>query len=81
MHELSLAQGLLDQLLALAREHDAGTILNVKVQIGDQAGIVVDSFVFGFHAVKTGYQITRNANLEIQEVPGTDLILAQVEME
>ena len=81
MHELSLAQGLLDQLLALAELHDAEKVLIVRVQIGDRAGIVVDSFQFGFDAVKTEYRITKNANLEIQEVPGHDLVLAQVEME
>jgi len=81
MHELSLAQGLLDQLLALAREHGAKTVLTVRVDIGDRAGIVIDSFVFGFDAVKTGCQATSNARLEVREVSGEDLILTQVEME
>ena len=70
MHELSLAQ-----------EHDAETILTVRVEIGKRAGIVIDSFTFGFGAVKTEYQPTRNARLEIKTVPGDDLILAYVEME
>jgi len=81
MHELSLAQGLLDQLVSLAQEHDAETILTVRVEIGDRAGIVIDSFTFGFDAVKTAFQPTRKARLEIKTVPGEDLILAQVEME
>ena len=81
MHELSLAQGLLDQLLGLAEQHGAEQILTVRVQIGGQAGIVIDSFIFGFDAVKTIDARTRNANLEIQHVAGDDLILAQVEME
>jgi len=81
MHELSLAQGLLGQLEELAKTHEAQTILVVRVDIGEQSGIVVDSFCFGFDALKKEKPLTRNAVLTITPTPGTDLILAQVEME
>lgn len=81
MHELSLAQGLLDQLITLAREHDVTTVLEVRVDIGTQAGIVVDSFCFGFDALKKEYPVTKKAVLTITDTDGTDLILSQVEME
>ncbi len=81
MHELSLAQGLLSQLQALAKEHGAEKIVLVRVSIGAQSGIVIDSFVFGFNAIKTTLALSRDAVLEISEVEGSDLILMQVEME
>ena len=81
MHELSLAQGLLDQLTTLAHSHGVSTVLVVRVDIGSQAGIVVDSFCFGFDALKKDNPLTEKAILEITDTDGTDLILSQVEME
>ncbi len=81
MHELSLAQGLLDQLVTLADTHGATTVAEVRVQIGEQAGIVTDSFCFGFDTLKKDAALTRNATLEITHTSGSGLILAQVVME
>jgi len=81
MHELSLAQGLLAQLTDLAATHKATRILTVRVSIGAQSGIVCDSFVFGFNAIRTAQKLTGDAVLEIHEVDGPDLVLTQVEME
>ena len=81
MHELSLAQGLLDQLAALARQHRASRIVRVEVAIGRQAGIVVDSFVFGFNAIRTTLEVTREATLVVTATDGCDLVLNRVEME
>ncbi len=81
MHELSLAQGLISQLIDLAEAHKATRIITVRVNIGTMAGIVIDSFVFGFNAVKTEIDCAREAKLEITEVYGDDLVLAQVIME
>ncbi len=81
MHELSLAQGLLDQLAGLAVEHGASRIVTVHVDIGTDAGIVVDSFSFGFDAIKGSDKLTANAVLAINRTAGPDLILTRVEME
>ncbi len=69
MHELSLAQGLMDQLQALAAEHKAERILRLSVTIGSFSGIVVDSFTFGFDALKLDNPLTREAVLEIEVPP------------
>lgn len=81
MHELSLAQGLLGQLTELVETHKASSVLTVRVNIGSMAGIVVDSFVFGFDAIKVEYDSTKFAELEIEKVEGDEMILAQVVME
>ena len=81
MHELSLAQGLLEQLAQLADQHKAAAVLIVRVSIGTCSGIVVDSFVFGFDAIKTEVACLADAVLEIEETAGDDLVLIRVEME
>ncbi len=68
MHELSLAQGLIDQLHTLAAEHKVERIIRLSVTIGPFSGIVVDSFTFGFDALKLDNPLTKEAVLEI-EVP------------
>jgi len=81
VHELSLVQGLFSQLSQLAERHGAERIVTVRVNIGRCSGIVIDSFVFGFDALKPEAPFTSHAVLEITEVDGADLILTQVEME
>ena len=39
MHELSLCQNIMDQLEALARQHDAASVSRVEVQIGVLSGV------------------------------------------
>ncbi|MGI6655331.1 MAG: hydrogenase maturation nickel metallochaperone HypA [Desulfobulbus sp.] len=65
MHELSLASALLDQLLALVEEHRARRVLLVAVTIGPFSGVVAESFAFGFNTLKTSYEATREARLEL----------------
>lgn len=65
MHELSLAQSLLDQLLGLAKEHQAERITRVSVTIGPFSGIVRDSFEFGFNILKDSLLQTKEAVLEV----------------
>ncbi len=81
MHEFSLAQGLMQQLIGLADQHGAHKICTVRVEIGNRSGIVVDSFSFGFEVMAKENRLTREAVLELSESDGNDLILTQVEME
>lgn len=67
MHEFSLAQGLIGQLLALAGQHNARKIITVRVEVGTLAGIVPDSFAFGFEVLSGENQVTKSAVLEITE--------------
>jgi len=81
MHEFSLAQGLMQQLVDLAGQHRAQKICTVRVAIGTRSGIVMDSFSFGFEVLAGENGLTRESVLEITETEGNDLILSQVEME
>lgn len=66
MHELSLAQSLLDQLLDLTREHQTERITRVSVTIGPFSGIVRDSFEFGFNTLKLSLAAVRDAELTVE---------------
>ena len=80
MHEFSLAQGLHDQLLDLAREHQVEKVLKAEICIGDNAGIVVESFVFGFNVLASQNDITKETELIVQNDDGTDLLLMRLEL-
>jgi len=69
MHETSIAIGLLDSLSNMAEREGAKRVLKVNVRIGKLSGIVIDSFVFAFNALKEQYPKLREAELLIEEVP------------
>ena len=80
MHELGVAQGILD----LVREHvpdsQADSVRGVTVRVGDLAGIVTESLDFCFGAIVTGTPFS-NAFLKIEHTDGDDLHLVAVELE
>ena len=80
MHEFSLAQGLHDQLLDLAREHQVEKVLKVEICIGDNAGIVVESFVFGFNVLASQNYVTKETELIVESDDGKDLVLLRLEL-
>lgn len=68
MHELSIANSILD----IVREHvppeQLSSVKSVKLKVGDQAGVVVDSLEFSFMAL-TADSPLRSARLDIEHVP------------
>jgi hydrogenase nickel incorporation protein HypA/HybF len=66
MHELSLAQSLIDQILALAEEHQAKQVNRVVVTLGPFSGVVRDSFEFGFNILKQEREAVRGAVLDLE---------------
>ncbi|RKQ64000.1 hydrogenase-3 nickel incorporation protein HypA [Thermovibrio guaymasensis] len=71
MHETSIAMGLLNSLEELAEREKAKRVVKVKVKIGKLSGIVVDSFVFAFNALKEQSQKLKETELVVEEVPIT----------
>ena len=65
MHEMSLVQGLLQQLHTLADQHNTSRILKVTMVIGPLSGVVVDSFKFGFDVLTRQDELVKDAQLEI----------------
>ena len=65
MHEISLVQGLLQQLHALARENQTSRVLRLTMVIGPLSGVVIDSFKFGFDILSKEDDLVRDSVLDI----------------
>jgi len=68
MHELSIAQSIVDIIGQYVPQQNRHTVRSVKVRIGDLAGVVPDSLSFCFSAITSGTPIAE-ALLEIEHVP------------
>lgn len=65
MHEISLVQGLFEQIHELAIENKATKVISVTMEIGPFCGVVVDSFQFGFDILSGDDDLLRGAKLNI----------------
>jgi hydrogenase nickel incorporation protein HypA/HybF len=70
MHEMSLAEGILQLLEDAARRENATRVSAVYLEIGQLASVEVESLRFCFDAVIKD-SIAEGARLEIIDVPGT----------
>jgi hydrogenase nickel incorporation protein HypA/HybF len=71
MHEISLVQGLFQQLQELAVSNQATKVTSVTMEIGPLSGVVLDSFQFGFDILSADDDLVRGAKLIIQTSPVT----------
>jgi len=68
MHEVSIAQGLLEIAIDSCKKQGFSGIELIKVKIGKASGIMPDSLLFAFEALKVG-TIAEKAVLTINEIP------------
>jgi hydrogenase nickel incorporation protein HypA/HybF len=69
VHEVSIALGMVEELARIARENNAKKITGVKLKIGKMSGIVTDSLIFAFDAIKLEHPFLSSAEISIEEVP------------
>jgi hydrogenase nickel incorporation protein HypA/HybF len=69
MHEVSIAAGMIGELIRIANENNAKKVLTVNLKIGQMSGIVTDSLKFAFDACKLEYPILSSTAINIEEVP------------
>jgi hydrogenase nickel incorporation protein HypA/HybF len=69
MHEMSLAEGVLQLIEDSAKTQDFSRVKTVWLEIGQLAGVEVEAMKFCFDAVVRD-SIAENAKLEIIEIPG-----------
>ncbi len=69
MHEMSLAEGVLDLIEKNAAEQGFARVLGVHLEIGELAGVDIDAMRFSFDAVTSG-TLAAEATLDIRAVPG-----------
>ena len=66
MHEISLVEGLIQQLKSLAAENKATKITSVTMEIGPLCGVVLDSFQFGFDVLSADDEMLRGSTLIVR---------------
>jgi hydrogenase nickel incorporation protein HypA/HybF len=68
MHELSIAQNILDIIGEHISGEQRGQIKSIKLKVGEQAGVVPESLEFCFNSLIDGTSL-HGAVLEIERVP------------
>jgi hydrogenase nickel incorporation protein HypA/HybF len=69
MHELAIAESIVEGVTRHAQECRAQRVTSVRVQIGEASGIVNDSLAFSFEMIATMEPLLNGARLEIERVP------------
>lgn len=75
MHEVALAQGILDVVLDVAQGHEVKT---VRLTIGELQAVTADSLQFCFEMVAQGTSAV-SARLDVSMVPGDALVIEAIE--
>lgn len=69
MHELAIAQSIVDVVEQHARQCQATRVNEVRLQIGEASGIVADSLTFSFEILAGASPLLEHASLLIERVP------------
>ncbi len=69
MHEMAIAQSIVDVVEARADEHHAAHVKSVRLQVGEASGIVADSLTFSFEMLASLDPLLTGAQLLIDSVP------------
>jgi hydrogenase nickel incorporation protein HypA/HybF len=75
MHEMSLAQGILEIVEEAARAREARSVTSVCLELGALSGVEPEAIAFCFDAVARG-TVAEGARLVIEAVPGRAWCLA-----
>jgi hydrogenase nickel incorporation protein HypA/HybF len=70
MHEMALAEGVLQVIEDSARQQEFGSVTAIWLEIGELSGVEIESMRFCFDAVTRG-SLAEGARLEIIATPGT----------
>ncbi|MCK5568150.1 MAG: hydrogenase maturation nickel metallochaperone HypA [Spirochaetes bacterium] len=68
MHELSIAEELLNIIYQHAEKAGIGRVHDIHLRVGEYSGIFPDALEFAFEVLSQG-KITENAVLDIEKVP------------
>lgn len=76
MHEMSIALHLVDAVRARA---EGARVVRVRVRIGELAAVLPEALRFAFEVACEGTALD-GARLEIERVPGQELLLCEMEV-
>jgi Zn finger protein HypA/HybF involved in hydrogenase expression len=86
MHEISLLQSLVDQIIKLAKEHNAKVVNSVKLKVGVGVHIEPDHLREHFYQVANG-SVAQNAKIDVEidsdplSKSAADIILQTIEID
>jgi hydrogenase nickel incorporation protein HypA/HybF len=69
MHELAIAQSIVEAVEARALECDATRVKDVHLKIGEASGIVADSLAFCFEMLTNEIPVLAGAHLSVDTLP------------
>jgi len=69
VHEFSLAQNILEIVIDSAREHGLSGVAEVRLDVGQAAGVHLDALEFAWRHLKTTSDLTADAALSINSIP------------
>lgn len=70
MHELAIAESLLEIVLEEGRRHNLQKVSIIRLQIGAMAGVIPEALSFSFEMISRD-TIASGASLEIETIPVT----------
>jgi hydrogenase nickel incorporation protein HypA/HybF len=79
MHELSIAETVVDMLAEEATRHGANKILSVRIRLGRLSGVVRDALAFSFDVAAQG-TIAEGARLDIEDASGHEMEVVAMEI-
>lgn len=68
MHEMSIAQNIVELVTEKARAEDAAKVTRIDLAVGSLSGVMIDALKFGFEVVTKG-TIAEGTELQIDEIP------------
>jgi hydrogenase nickel incorporation protein HypA/HybF len=68
MHEMSIAQSLLDIIIQESKQHQVSRVLAVSLKVGEMSGVETESLRFCFELITEG-TLAEGARLEIEKLP------------
>lgn len=69
MHEVSIAEGILDVVERTARANDIAAVGSIRVAVGELAGVDIPSLMFAWESVRKG-SVAATAELVLDRPPG-----------
>ena len=68
MHEMSIAQGLLDIIIQESEQHQVSRVVSISLKVGELSAVEPESLKFCFELITEG-TLAEGAKLEIERVP------------
>lgn len=80
MHEVSIADALMQQVTEAASRHGLVTVRQVGICVGVRSGVVPEALAFAFEVLRAG-PVLGTATLDVRSTDGDDLLLEWIEGE